>query len=60
MEMRFEVKEQGYPPSMNILRLKNTGVLALDFLLKFPKDDEDEPENWVDKDLQVRYHSCVC
>mmetsp|Transcript_9855 Transcript_9855/g.22507 ORF Transcript_9855/g.22507 Transcript_9855/m.22507 type:complete len:1836 (-) Transcript_9855:105-5612(-) len=52
MEMRFEVKEQGYPPSMNILRLKNTGVLALDFLLKFPKDDEDEPENWVDKDLQ--------
>ncbi len=35
-----------------MLRLKNSGVLPFDLLLKYPKDDEDEPENWVDKDLQ--------
>jgi len=52
MDVRFEVKEQESQPSVSVIRLKNTGVLALDLLLKYPKDDEDEPENWVDKDLQ--------
>lgn len=51
-EMRFKAKEVGSSPSVCIVRVKNTGVLALDFLLKYPRDDEDEPENWVDKDLQ--------
>ena len=52
MDVRFEVKEQESQSSVSVIRLKNTGVLALDLLLKYPKDDEDEPENWVDKDLQ--------
>jgi hypothetical protein len=29
----------------------NPGVIALEFAFKFPKDDEDEPELWVDRDL---------
>jgi cilia- and flagella-associated protein 65 len=52
IDVRFEVKEQGSQPSVKVMRLKNTGVLPFDLLLKYPKDDEDEPENWVDKDLQ--------
>ena len=52
IDVRFEPKEQDSQPSIKVLRLKNTGVLAFDLLLKYPKDDEDEPENWVDKDLQ--------
>ncbi len=45
-EMRFKAKDVGSSPSVVMLRVKNTGVLALDFLLKYPRDDEDEPENW--------------
>ena len=53
MEVRFKVKEYGSAASVVVMRLKNTGVLPFDMMLKYPKDDEDEPENWVDKDLQV-------
>jgi hypothetical protein len=31
--------------------LRNTGVLPTSFRFIFPKDGEDEPENWVDSDL---------
>jgi hypothetical protein len=31
--------------------LRNTGVLPTSFKFVFPKDGEDEPENWVDSDL---------
>jgi hypothetical protein len=31
--------------------LRNTGVLPTSFKFIFPKDGEDEPENWVDSDL---------
>ena len=33
------------------LMLRNTGVLPTSFKFIFPKDGEDEPENWVDSDL---------
>jgi len=52
VNVRFRIKPEGDSPSIVVLRVKNTGVLPLDYLLKYPRDDEDEPENWVDKDLQ--------
>jgi hypothetical protein len=52
VHVRFTIKPEGDSPSIVVLRVKNTGVLPLDYLLKYPRDDEDEPENWVDKDLQ--------
>jgi len=52
VNVRFTIKPEGDSPSIVVLRVKNTGVLPLDYLLKYPRDDEDEPENWVDKDLQ--------
>lgn len=52
VNLRFTVKPEGASPSIVVLRVKNTGVLPLDYLLKYPRDDEDEPDSWVDKDLQ--------
>mmetsp|Transcript_15768 Transcript_15768/g.37278 ORF Transcript_15768/g.37278 Transcript_15768/m.37278 type:complete len:1920 (+) Transcript_15768:72-5831(+) len=50
-QFNFRVKEVGSDPSVFRCLIKNTGVLPLSFAFKFPKDDEDEPENWVDTDL---------
>jgi hypothetical protein len=52
INVRFAVKQVEASPSVKVMRVQNTGVLPLDFLLRYPRDDEDEPENWVDKDLQ--------
>ncbi len=52
INVRFAVKSVDASPSVKVMRVQNTGVLPLDFLLRYPRDDEDEPENWVDKDLQ--------
>ena len=47
VEVRFPTRERGSPPSSVILRVRNAGILPLDFALRFPRDDEDEPETWV-------------
>ena len=47
VETRFPARERGSPPSTIILRVRNAGILPLDFALRFPRDDEDEPETWV-------------
>ena len=39
----------GGAPSIVVARICNTGSLPLEARFMFPKDDEDEPENWVDK-----------
>ena len=49
VEVRFPVRERGGAPSVTMLRFRNVGLLPLDFALRYPKDDEDEPDNWVDR-----------
>ncbi len=47
VEARFPPRERGSAPSFVVLRVRNAGLLPLDFALRFPRDDEDEPETWV-------------
>jgi hypothetical protein len=47
VEARFPPRERGSAPSFIVLRVRNAGLLPLDFALRFPRDDEDEPETWV-------------
>ena len=47
VEARFPPRERGSAPSFVVLRVRNSGLLPLDFALRFPRDDEDGPETWV-------------
>ena len=51
LPFEFRSRNLNDPPSVIRFMLRNTGVLPTSFKFVFPKDGEDEPENWVDSDL---------